>query len=268
MTWKGSWVGNGSNLSVFAYIKEDAVKHNGIVYISTANNIPIGSLSPDLDMENWNVLVTDGVSGASGETGASGSSGTSGEAGISGTSGENGSHGTSGTSGGIGLPGTSGTSGQDGSSGSAGTTGSSGSTGTSGSAGSSGTSGMTGTSGTSGAFTGTLTFTQGTDIPSASTVNDYNISAGSLFTITGTTASSITGFSNGVIGRYMLVVNGTDKNQTFQQENSGSLAPNRLVLGVSNKTIGINQTATFIYVGGLSIGGAPNQARWILTAVT
>lgn len=66
----------------------------------------------------------------------------------------------------------------------------------------------------------------------------------------------------------MLVVNNTDKNQTFQQENTGSLAQNRLVLGVSNKTIGINQTATFIYVGGLTVGGLTNQARWILTAVT
>jgi hypothetical protein len=66
----------------------------------------------------------------------------------------------------------------------------------------------------------------------------------------------------------MLVVNGTDKNQTFQQENTGSLASNRLVLGVSNKTIGVNQTATFIYVGGLTIGASTNQSRWILTAAT
>jgi hypothetical protein len=201
-------------------------------------------------------------------SGTSGTSGSSGTAGISGSSGTSGNSGTSGSSGTAGSSGSTGTSGNSGTSGSSGTAGSSGSTGTSGSTGSSGSSGMTGTSGTSGAFTGTLTFTQGTDIPSAATINDYNISAGSLFTITGTTASNITGFSNGSIGRYMLVVNGTDKNQTFQQENTGSLASNRLVLGVSNKTIGINQTATFIYVGGLTVGGVSNQARWILTAVT
>lgn len=32
--------------------------------------------------------------------------------------------------------------------------------------------------------------------------------------------------------------------------------------------IGVNQTATFIYVTGLTVGAATNQSRWILTAVT
>jgi len=123
MTWKGAWVGDGSSLSVFPYIKDDAVKHNGIVYVSTVSNIPVGSPSPDLDMSNWDILVIDGSSGTSGESGSSGSSGLDGS---SGSSGESGSSGTSGESGSSGESGTSGTSGQSGDAGSSGTSGSTG----------------------------------------------------------------------------------------------------------------------------------------------
>jgi hypothetical protein len=63
-------------------------------------------------------------------------------------------------------------------------------------------------------------------------------------------------------------VNNTDKNQTFNQESTSSTISNRLQLGVSNKTIGINQTATFIYVTGLTVAAATGQSRWILTATT
>ena len=121
MTWKGAWAGDGSDLSLFPYIKDDTVKHDGIVYVSVSGNVPIGSPSPNLDMSNWNVVVTDGVSGTSGQTGSSGTSGSSGETGASGssgTSGQTGSSGTSGTSGngtsGTSGNGTSGTSGANG----------------------------------------------------------------------------------------------------------------------------------------------------------
>jgi len=65
-----------------------------------------------------------------------------------------------------------------------------------------------------------------------------------------------------------VIINNTDKNQTFQQEDSNSSADNRFVLGVSNKSVGINQAATFIYVGGLTIGASTNQERWVLTSIT
>jgi len=73
---------------------------------------------------------------------------------------------------------------------------------------------------------------------------------------------------NGVSGRYVVFVNNTDKNQTFTQETISSTGPARFILGVANKTIGVNQTATFIYVTGLTVGGVPGQSRWVLTATT
>jgi hypothetical protein len=63
-------------------------------------------------------------------------------------------------------------------------------------------------------------------------------------------------------------VNNSNKNQTFAQEDTTSTASNRFVLGVANKTIGVNATATFMYVGGLTIGGSGSQSRWVLTATT
>lgn len=139
-----------------------------------------------------------------------------------------------------------------------------GSQGNQGPQGSQGSQGFQGESGT----VGTINFTEGTSIPSAANIDNYALSAGALFKLTGTTSSTISGFANGTSGRYILVANNTDKNQTFSQENASSTASNRFVLGVSNKTIGINQTATFIYVTGLTIGASTNQSRWILTAVT
>jgi len=115
---------------------------------------------------------------------------------------------------------------------------------------------------------GGLAFSEGTDIPSAANINNFDLDNESFFKITGTTASSISGFANGSSGRFIIVVNNTDKNQTFVQESSNSTASNRFVLGQANRTIGINSTATFIYVTGLTIGGVSGQSRWVLVALT
>ena len=156
-----------------------------------------------------------------------------------------------------------------GSQGVTGPTGTQGITGPTGTQGVIGLTGPTGTLGPTGASTtGTLTFTEGTAIPSAANIDNYDISNNSFFKITGTTASTISGLANGVSGRFIIIVNNTDKNQTLQQENTSSLESNRFVLGVSNKTIGVNQTITFIYVTGLTVGGAGSQSRWVMTAST
>ena len=36
----------------------------------------------------------------------------------------------------------------------------------------------------------------------------------------------------------------------------------------TNKTINTNQSATFIYVAGLTVSGAGSQSRWVLTGAT
>ena len=46
------------------------------------------------------------------------------------------------------------------------------------------------------------------------------------------------------------------------------IASNRFVLGVANKTINPNQTASFIYVTGLTISSVTSQSRWVLTSNT
>jgi hypothetical protein len=137
-----------------------------------------------------------------------------------------------------------------------------------GATGQTGATGSTGSTGPTGSISATITFTEGDNIPSAATINDYSISEGAFFKLTGTTASNINGIANGTAGRYIVIVNNTDTNQTFLQENTGSSASNRFVLGSANKTIGVNGTATFIYVTGLTISGSPGQSRWVLTSTS
>ena len=115
---------------------------------------------------------------------------------------------------------------------------------------------------------GGLAFSEGTNIPSAANIDNFNLDNESFFKITGTTASSISGFGNGSSGRFIIVVNNTDKNQTFLQESASSSASNRFVLGQANRTIGVNGTATFIYVTDLTVGGVGSQSRWVLVALT
>ena len=128
--------------------------------------------------------------------------------------------------------------------------------------------GYTGYTGPQGAFNGTITFTEGTNIPSASTIDNYPLTNNSFFKITGIISSNINGFANGVSGRFVIVINNTNKNQTFIDEQTSSLAENRFTLGVANKTIGINQAITFIYATNLTIATTPNQSRWIMTSTT
>jgi hypothetical protein len=130
--------------------------------------------------------------------------------------------------------------------------------------------GAQGTQGITGGLTESVTFTEGTSIPSAADIDDCAIGAGVFFKITGTTASTITGFTGGAAGRFIIIVNNADKNQTFSQENSASSASNRLLLGYghASRAISAGHSATFIYMTGLIVGGVGSQSRWVLTATT
>jgi hypothetical protein len=121
---------------------------------------------------------------------------------------------------------------------------------------------------TNSCLTGSILLTEGSNIPSANTINNYSIDNGALFKISGTIASNITGIANGVSGRYIIIVNNTNQDQTLHEESLSSSASNRFVLGVSNKIIGINQTATLVYLTGLTIDSVGSQSRWVLTATT
>jgi hypothetical protein len=131
-----------------------------------------------------------------------------------------------------------------------------------------GVTGLIGPTGPQGTFTGTITFTEGIPIPSSSNIDNHILSGGTFFQITGTTSSNITGFTGGTSGRFLILLNNTTINQTFQQENIASDPSNRLVLGVSNKSIGVNGTMSFIYGSGLTIGSTGGQSRWVMTSST
>jgi len=71
---------------------------------------------------------------------------------------------------------------------------------------------------------------------------------------------NINGVANGENGRIIYLFNGTTKNITFVEEDTGSVAANRLILGVANKTINPDQVAVFIY--------STTKNRWILISTT
>ncbi len=114
---------------------------------------------------------------------------------------------------------------------------------------------------------GKFVLTEGTTIDidllrgAGTVINNINISDNAFFRmINAGQGSDITGFDNGENGRVIIIINQSGKNITFQNEDNRSAADNRLILGVANKTIGNNQSITFIYSGTLQ--------KWVLMATT
>lgn len=114
---------------------------------------------------------------------------------------------------------------------------------------------------------GKFVLTEGTTIDvdalrgAGTVINNINISANAFFRmVNASQGSDITGFDNGENGRVIIIINQSSKNITFQNEDNRSAAANRLILGVANKTIGNNQSITFIYSGTLQ--------KWVLMATT
>lgn len=101
------------------------------------------------------------------------------------------------------------------------------------------------------------------DVLRGTTTNLHNVTLTdhSFFRfVNASSGPNVTGFANGENGRVIVLINTSGKNITFQEQNTGSDAANRLILGVSNKTIGLDQSVTFIYSGKLN--------RWVLMATT
>jgi hypothetical protein len=114
---------------------------------------------------------------------------------------------------------------------------------------------------------GKFVLTEGTTIDidllrgATTVINNINISENAFFRMVNAgQGSDITGFDNGENGRVIIIINQSSKNITFQNEDNRSAVENRLVLGVANKTIGNNQSITFIYSGTLQ--------KWVLMATT
>lgn len=95
----------------------------------------------------------------------------------------------------------------------------------------------------------------------AASFGDVAISDNAFFRIINSSVNvDIHGIGGGENGRLIYIINQSGKNVTFVNDNAGSIAENRLLLGVANKTIGINQSITFIYSATLS--------RWVLVSTT
>lgn len=225
---------------------------------------------------NTNCITSRGT-GHTGPTGPTGEKGIDGHATLTGATGPTGAQGTDGATG---PTGDVGPTGADGTAASTGATGPTGPVGTSGAIGPTGSDGATGPTGPSAGSSGAIIFLEGPNIDMdanvapqppgpGDTLNDYLLEDFSFYKLTNASRGyDITGFAGGVSGKYIVIINTTSSNQTFQEEDSASLASNRFVLGVSNKTIGINQSITMIYVTNLTIGAATNQSRWVLISTT
>lgn len=204
-----------------------------------------------------------GASGPTGPTGPQGDTGPSGIPGSAAAMGDTGATGPQGSPGGAtGATGSQGPSGPTGPVGPTGPSGPSGPPGAFAAVGNTGATGPTGPQGATGAISSTITFTQGTDIASATNIDDYNISAGVVFVITGTTASNINGIANGSIARFIILINNATVSQSLKSEQVSSTTTNRLSLPLSTVTLAQNRAATFIY-GPTTLGD-----RWILTSIT
>lgn len=208
--------------------------------------------------------------GHTGHTGRTGGIGYTGSTGATGPPGRQGLRGFTGlgSTGVTGLTGATGVTGPYGQQGPQGPRGFTGLTGATGATGATGVTGLTGATGPAGSFSGIVQFTEGTSIPSATNIDDYSLSGQSYFKITGSVASNVNGFANGLSGRFLIVVNNTTENQTFIEEATSSLASNRFILGGSDKILAVNSSITFIYVTNLTVDSTSGQSRWVMTSTT
>ena len=91
--------------------------------------------------------------------------------------------------------------------------------------------------------------------------DNVNISDNAFFRLVNASANTdISGIANGENGRMIYIINQSGKNITFVDDDANSMPENRFLLGVANKTIGINQSITFIYSATLQ--------RWVLVSTT
>jgi hypothetical protein len=205
-----------------------------------------------------------GPTGLQGEIGQTGEMGPTGLTGVTGPLGT----GPAGSTGLMGLEGPTGPTGLIGLEGLTGPTGLDGQIGYTGSTGPLGT----GPTGPQGPNPSIITLTEGpvidmdTNVASGS-LDNYVLGSYSFFKLSNATAGyNLSGFVGGVAGRQIILINNTQQTHTVQDENTNSSASNRFLLQSATRSLAPNQSMTLLYVTDLTVGGNPNQSRWILTA--
>ncbi len=209
-----------------------------------------------------------GLRGLQGPEGPTGPEGYDGPDGPTGYTGQKGDTGMTGMTGHYGTTGSTGPEGVRGPTGQPGVTGWTGYTGAKGEVGATGPQGIPGPQGPMGLSTNTYTvYNQGNNIVVSSTElsNHYLETNYTYFMITTTIGvpASITGFSNGVNGRMVIIVNNTLNSKTFKEEDTGSFPENRFYLGGADFMLLPNKAITLMYVTNITVNGTSGRNRWI-----
>ena len=125
---------------------------------------------------------------------------------------------------------------------------------------------------------GNVFYTKGSDYSITGSQNDVNFGNGSLFNYTGSGTATFTGFAGGTDGRFIRVVNASNYTITLANQNSGSVASNRMIIetggnvdilpnssfelsydsGVSRWRVVVLPANTAFLNGGASYGSIPN----------
>jgi hypothetical protein len=229
---------------------------------------PVGPIGYTGPIGNTGPRGVQGLRGLQGPEGATGPDGVEGPDGPTGYTGQKGDTGVTGNTGPKGEIGETGPLGQDGATGIRGQTGPIGPTGPKGDIGVTGPVGPIGPIGPVGPSVNSYTvYSQGNNIVvSVTEVSNYYLETNySFFMITSTIGSpaNITGFSNGINGRVVILVNNTANSKIFKQESSSSFPENRLYLGENDFILFPNACITFMYVTNIIIGGTGGHNRWL-----
>ncbi len=130
-----------------------------------------------------------------------------------------------------------------------------------------GSTGDGGPTGPTGRFPGYIILDKGNDIIIESTNVDNYVPIGTqsfyILTSPNQISANISGFSGGVVGQMIVVINNSGVTQTFQNEAGSSLASNRFALNSTSVAVGVNASIRFLYVNGLKVGAAVGQSRWV-----
>lgn len=96
--------------------------------------------------------------------------------------------------------------------------------------------------------TGSTALKRGTDFSTTGTTNNANFANASLVRLTGGSAQTITGIANGRDGYVLTIVNAGVATATFNNNDPGSLAANRITTGTDgNISLPVGATITLVY---------------------
>lgn len=130
-----------------------------------------------------------------------------------------------------------------------------------------GNTGQTGPIGPTGTFNGgVIVLNKGPNINISNNVNNYVLDPNySYFTIVSNSANTLTGFTGGVNGRIIYIINTSGFTQTFTHNSTSSSNGNRFVVTNASTNLANNSSITFMYTTGLA---GITTGRWVCIATS